>query len=98
MIKLKVKLSYGLKWLNPNNNGCLKMKPELTVGSLMFRVRMLLTGISAADALFLFFNSQTLYAMTATLAEVHEKESVDGVLNVVVVKESAFGGRPYPSK
>lgn len=92
MIKIKVSLGYGLKWLNPRNNGNLKMKPELTIGSLQFRVRMLLTGISAADALFLFFENE-LHPISATLAEVHEKKSVDGILNVVVCKESAFGGR-----
>ena len=67
------------------------MKPELTIGHLIFRIRCLLTGISAADALFLFVNGIELFPITATLAEVHEKKSVDGILNVVVCKESAFG-------
>jgi hypothetical protein len=92
MLKLKITLGSGLKWSNVRNNGNLKIKNmELTIGHIMFKIRLLLGAIDAAESIFLFINNQHLVCNSDLLISVHNKHAVNGVLHITIIKESTFG-------
>jgi hypothetical protein len=92
MLKLKITLGSGLKWSNVRNNGNLKIKNmELTIGHIMFRLRLLLGAIDASESIFLFISGQHLVCNSDMLVFVHNKHAVNGVLHITVTKENTFG-------
>jgi hypothetical protein len=92
MLKIKVELAKSLKWSNRFNSGNLKIKNiGLTVGHLMFKIRLLIASIDASESLFLFINNQTLVCNSDLLIHIHNRYAVNGVLNITVLKEATFG-------
>jgi hypothetical protein len=92
MLKIKVVLTNGLKWANKFNTGNIKVKQmDLTMGHLMFKIRLMVSGLDSADAVYLFINNQTLVCNSDSLISVFEKHALNGVLNITATKESTFG-------
>ena len=91
MIKIKINLT-NLKWSSKFNKGNLKIENDkLTIGHLMFKIRMLLSAIDSAEAIFLFINNQYLCCNSDILIHVHNKYAIDDILHITVTRENVFG-------
>jgi hypothetical protein len=91
-MKVKITLGRGLKWSNARNNGNLKIKKgNMTIGNLMFKIRMLLGSIDQSEALFLFIDNITLVCNSDLLLHVHNRHAINGILHMTIMKETIFG-------
>jgi hypothetical protein len=90
-LKIKASLGKGLTWSNARNVGNLKVESTLTMGHLMFQIRLSLATLDEADALYLFIDNQVLVCNSDLLLTVFQKYAVNGVLPITVIKESTFG-------
>jgi hypothetical protein len=91
LLKIKATLGKCLHWSNERHSGNLKIKSDLTMGHLVFQLRLAMSGLDGCDALFVFVNNQHLCCNSDALISVFEKHAVNGVLPITVVKENTFG-------
>ena len=90
-LKLKVSLGKGLKWQNKRNSGNLTVNGDLKVGQLMFKIRLQLSEVPPECALYLWFDQQHLACNSDSVLSLFDKHSKNGVLYVLVLRESTFG-------
>jgi hypothetical protein len=92
MYKVKITLAKNLNWSSKYNNGNLKItNVKMTMGHLMFKIRMMLGAIDASEALFLFIDNLVLVSNSDLLIHIHNKYQKNNILNITVVKEATFG-------
>ncbi len=92
MLKIKITLSKGLKWSNKRNIGNLKISnTSLTMGHLLFKIKSLLGVINSDNSIFLFINNQVLVCNSDLLINIHDKYSINGILNITIMIENTFG-------